>query len=245
MKEVAHRNEQFEKIEQLKAQFRASKQPIISMDTKKKELLGDFYRAGSVYTQVPFEAYDHDFPSFAHGNVIPHGIYDLTYNLGFITLGNSHDTAEFACDSLRLWWQHQGQYWYPNAHTLLILCDGGGSNGARHYVFKQALQTLADELGIEIRIAHYPPYTSKYNPIDHRLFPHVTRACQGIMFHTLEQVQALMEQTHTAQGLPVAVHILDRAYEIGRKVTHAFKDTMPIQFDDFLPHWNYRAVPSA
>jgi len=245
MKDAANRNEQFENIERLKAEFEAMKQPIISMDTKKKELLGDFYRAGTIYAQAPFEAYDHDFPSFAQGKVIPHGIYDLSHNLGFITLGNSHDTAEFACDSLRLWWQHQGQFLYPNAHSLLILCDGGGSNSSRHYVFKQALQALADELGITIRIAHYPPYTSKYNPIDHRLFPHVTRACQGVLFHTLEQVKSLMERTHTQQGLSVLVHILDHVYETGKTVADSFKMHIPIQFDDFLPQWNYCAIPSA
>jgi len=245
MNDVANRNEQFENIARLKAEFEAMQQPIISMDTKKKELLGDFYRSGSVYTQAPLEAYDHDFPSFAQGKVIPHGIYDLSHNLGFITLGNSHDTAEFACDSLRLWWQHQGQFLYPNAHSLLILCDGGGSNSSRHYVFKQALQALADELAITIRIAHYPPYTSKYNPIDHRLFPHVTRACQGVLFHTLEQVKSLMERTHTQQGLSVLVHILDHVYETAKTVSEAFKKQMPIRFDDFLPQWNYSAIPSA
>jgi hypothetical protein len=245
MKAVANRNEHFENIERLKKEFEEMAQPIISIDTRKKELLGDFYRAGTVYTQTQIEAHDHDFPSFAQGKAIPHGIYDLTHNLGFITLGNSHDTAEFACDSLRLWWQHQGQDLYPDAHTLLILCDGGGNNSSRHYVFKQALQALADELGITIRIAHYPPYTSKYNPIDHRLFPHITRACQGVLLHTLEQVQSLMERTHTQHGLRVAVHILDRLYETGKKVTNTFKDNMPIQFDDFLPQWNYCAIPSA
>jgi len=245
IKDVANRNEQFENITRLKAEFEAMKQPIISMDTKKKELLGDFYRAGTIYAQAQLDAYDHDFPSFAQGKVIPHGIYDLTHNLGFITLGNSHDTAEFACDSLRLWWRHQGQLLYPNAHSLLILCDGGGSNSSRHYVFKQALQALANELGITIRIAHYPPYTSKYNPIDHRLFPHVTRACQGVLFHTIEQIKSLMERTHTQQGLSVLVCILDRVYETGKAVPDTFKTHMPIQFDAFLPQWNYRAIPSA
>ena len=124
MKEVAHRNEQFENIRDLKAQYKQDKQVIISIDTKKKELLGDFYRAGRLYTQGDREAYDHDFPSFAHGKVIPHGIYDLTHNLGFITLGNSCDTADFACDSLRLWWHHQGHHLYPDAHSLL-------TNGAK------------------------------------------------------------------------------------------------------------------
>ena len=136
-------------------------------------------------------------------------------------------------------------FFFENTLSLLILCDGGGSNSSRHYVFKQALQALADELGITIRIAHYPPYTSKYNPIDHRLFPHVTRACQGVLFHTLEQVKSLMQRTHTQQGLSVLVHILDRVYETGRTVPDTFKKHMPILFDAFLPQWNYRAVPSA
>lgn len=245
MKEVAHRNEQFENIRNLQAQYRQEKQVIISIDTKKKELLGDFYRAGQIYTQQEIEAYDHDFASFAQGKVIPHGIYDLTHNLGFITLGNSHDTAEFACDSLRLWWTHQGQHLYPDAHSLLILCDGGGSNSSRHYVFKKALQNLADDLGLSIRVAHYPPYTSKYNPADHRLFPHITRACQGVIFHSLEQVKSLMERTQTQQGLRVCVHILEQLYETGRTVTDEFKNNLPILFDDFLPQWNYRAIPSA
>jgi len=156
MKDVANRNEQFENINRLTQAFREQHQPIISMDTKKKELLGDFYRAGTVYRQAQIDAFDHDFPSFAQGKAIPHGIYDLTHNLGFITLGNSHDTAEFACDSLRLWWQHQGCKLYPNAHSLLILCDGGGSNSSRHYVFKQALQQLADELGTRYALPTIP-----------------------------------------------------------------------------------------
>ena len=126
----------------------------------------------------------------------------------------------------------------------MILCDGGGSNSSRHYIFKQDLQALADEIGIEIRIAHYPPYTSKYNPIEHRMFSHVTRACQGVVFKSIALVKELMEKTHTRQGLRVTVQILDKVYQTGRKVVENFKETMRIVFDELLPNWNYTAVPS-
>ena len=245
MKETAHRNEQFENIARLKAEYRASGNPIISMDTKKKEYLGNFFRAGRLYTQYPLEVYDHDFASFAEGIVIPHGIYDMVKNTEYINLGTSKDTSEFACDSLRNWWYNQGQANYPDATSLLILCDGGGSNDARHYLFKADLQRLADEIGIEIRIAHYPPYTSKYNPIDHRLFPHVTRACHGAIFTSLEIVKQLMQRTKTQQGLSVVVQIIDKVYQTGRTVSDDFKKNMPIHFDEYLPQWNYTAVPNA
>lgn len=245
MKAVAHRNEQFENIKRLKAAYQAKGNPIISMDTKKKEYLGNFYRAGRVYTQQALEAYDHDFTSFADGVIIPHGIYDVMKNSGYINLGTSKDTGAFACDSLRNWWYNQGQQDYPNATAILILCDGGGSNSARQYLFKSDLQHLADELGVEIRIAHYPPYTSKYNPIDHRLFPHVSRACQGVIFKSLALVKRLMEKTKTQQGLRVTVQIIDKLYQTGRKVSDEFKNNMPIVFDDYLPQWNYRAIPNA
>lgn len=245
MRQVAHRNEQFENIRRLKAEFEAQGNPILSMDTKKKEHLGNFYRAGYLYTLEELRAYDHDFVSFADGVIIPHSLYDLRHNLGYIQIGTSHDTSEFAMDSLRHWWFTYGRWFYPAAFALLILCDGGGSNDARHHLFKADLQKLADELGIEIRIAHYPPYTSKYNPIEHRLFPHVTRACQGVLFTSVALVKELMEKTHTQTGLKVFVHLLDTVYEIGRKVAADFKETLRIVFDDYLPKWNYRAIPLA
>jgi len=245
MKDCQQRNEQFENIARLKTEYQASGNPIISIDTKKKEYLGNFFRAGRLYTQCPLEVYDHDFTSFAEGIVIPHGIYDVLKNTGYLNLGISKDTGEFACDSLRNWWYNRGQFDYPEASSLLILCDGGGSNNAQHYLFKSDLQHLADEIGIEIRIAHYPPYTSKYNPIDHRLFPHVTRACRGAVFSSLARVKYLMEQTKTQQGLTVIVQIIDKIYQTGRKVADEFKNNMPIVFDDYLPQWNYRAIPNA
>ena len=244
MKNVPHRNEQFEKIARLIAEYEQVGNPIMSMDTKKKEYLGNFYRAGHLYTLAPLLTYDHDFTSFAQGVVIPHGLYDLKQNIGYINLGRSKDTSQFACDCLRNWWYHQGQYDYPQATSILILCDGGGSNSSRHYIFKQDLQRLADEIGLEIRIAHYPPYTSKYNPIEHRLFPHVTRACQGVIFTSIELVKELVEKTTTSTGLNVTVHIIDKIYETGRKVADDFRETMKIVFDDFLPQWNYTAVPN-
>ncbi len=175
--------------------------------------------------------------------MIPHGIYDSQQNRGYITLGNSKDTSEFACESLKTWWNNYGKATYPNANSILAKCDGGGSNNANHYIFKEDLQKLVNEIGIELRIAHYPPYTSKYNPIEHRLFPHITRAGQGVIFTSLELVKALGEKTQTKTGLSVAVNILNKVYKTGRKVADNFKNTMQIVFDEYLPKWNYRAVP--
>ncbi len=245
MKEVANRDEQFENIARLRIEYEGSKyNPIISIDTKKKENLGNFYRDGHLYTRAEIETYDHDFKTFAEGVVIPHGIFDIKQNKGFINIGISKETGEFACDSLGNWWYQEGQYEYPNAFSILILCDGGGSNSSRHYLFKEDISKLSDEIGIEIRIAHYPPYTSKYNPIEHRLFPHVTRACQGVIFKNVETVKELIEKAKTTKGLKVTVQIIDKLYETGRKVTENFKENMKIHFDDYLPQWNYRVIPN-
>ncbi len=161
-----------------------------------------------------------------------------------MTLGTSGDTSEFACESIRKWWIDYGKIEYPKSKEILILCDGGGSNSSRHYIFKEDLQKLSNELKIEIRIAHYPPYTSKYNPIEHRLFPHITKACQGVIFKSIEVVNKLMASTTTTKGLTVVSSILDKTFEIGRKVADDFKESMTIKFDEFLPDWNYVAVPA-
>lgn len=154
-------------------------------------MIGNFFRAGTLQTQATVNTLDHDFPSLAEGVVIPHGIYDLKLNQGYDNLGTSHDTAEFAGDSLRQWWQDQGRASYPAATSILLLCDGGGSNSSRIHLFKAALAQFARETGLEVRVAHYPPYTSKYNPIEHRLFPHLQRACQGVIFTSVELVKEL------------------------------------------------------
>lgn len=239
------RNAQFENIAALQQRYLDSANPILSMDTKKKELLGNFYRAGQLYTQTVIRTFDHDFPSAASGVIIPHGLWDLKRNVGYLHLGTSHDTSEFACDNLYRWWCRHGQAQYPEATSLLLLCDGGGSNNATHYLFKEDLQKLADRMGIEIRVAHYPPYTSKFNPIEHRLFPHVTRACQGVVFETVDIVKQLMARTQTRTGLSVVVEVVDQLYQTGRKYAEDFKETMTIVFDEHLPKWNYTAVPRA
>ena len=244
MKSVEHRDEQFVKISTLVAGFRAVGNPIISFDVKKKEYLGNFYRDGHLYTREELHAFDHDFNSFAEQVIIPHGIYDVQRNLGYLHLGLSKDTSQFVCDCIRSWWLAYGRVEYPHATAILGLCDGGGGNGSRHYIFKEDLQKLVDELGIEIRIAHYPPYCSKYNPIEHRLFPHVTRACQGVLFTSIALVKELMEKTKTSKGLKVFVEIINTVYQTGRKVAEDFKQTMRIVFDNFLPAWNYRAIPA-
>jgi len=206
-------------------------------------LIGSLYRAGQLYTQEAIEVFDHDWASLAEGIAIPHGLYDLTANLGYIQIGTTHDTSEFACDSIRYWWNTYGKVRYPLAYSILLLCDGGGSNSSRHYIFKQDLQALVNELGIEIRIAHYPPYTSKYNPIEHRLFPHVSRVCQGMIFDRVQTVQELMAKATTRTGLQVFTSLLDKTYQTGRKVAQDFKANMKIVFDEFLPQWNYTAKP--
>jgi hypothetical protein len=237
------RNAQFENIARLKKKYLKLGVPVVSMDTKKKELMGNFYRDGVIDTQETIETNDHDFGSAGVGTVIPHAIYDVGRNLGYVHLNTSHDTSELACDSLAAWWEDHGRAAYPRAKKLLVLCDGGGSNSATRYVFKEELQKLANRLGIEIRVAHYPPYCSKYNPIEHRLFPHVTRACRGVIFRSLETVRYYMSKTETSTGLKIEVRVLEKVYETGRKCAAGFKKTMKIVFDKFLPKWNYRAVP--
>ena len=237
------RNAQFENIARLKKTYLKAGLPVISIDTKKKELMGNFYRDGTIDTQATIETNDHDFASAGTGTVIPHGIYDVGRNHGFVHLNTSHDTSELACDSIAAWWEDHGRAAYPRAKTLLVLCDGGGSNSASRYVFKEGLQKLANRLGIEIRVAHYPPYCSKYNPIEHRLFPHVTRACRGVIFRTLETVRYYISKAETTTGLTIKVRILDKVYQTGCKCAAGFKKTMKIVFDKVLPKWNYRAVP--
>ncbi len=167
----------------------------------------------------------------------------MTRNEGYVNIGTSRDTSEFACDSIEHWWEHYGKVFYPDADSILMLMDGGGSNSSRHYIFKQDLQALVDKIGIEIRIAHYPPHTSKWNPIEHRLFPHMTRSLQGMILTTHEFAKELIEKTTTKIGLRVFSTIFNRIYQIGRKVAKGFKESMRIVFDDELAQWNYVAVP--
>ena len=144
---------------------------------------------------------------------------------------------------MALWWEQAGRAANPHAKRLLVLGDGGGSNSATQYLFKEDLQGLANRLGLEIRVAHYPPYCSKHNPIEHQVFPHITRACQGVIFHTVDIARQFIALTKTTTGLRVTVRFLDKMYQTGRTYTVGFKHNMKIVFDDYLPKWNYRAVP--
>ncbi len=238
-----NRNVQFERIAELKALYEADGNPVVSVDTKKKEPIGNLFREGKIYTTQTLEVFDHDFPSLAEGVAIPHSIFDLVRNEAYVTIGTSRDTSEFACDSIRHWWYHYGKWHYPKATSILLLMDGGGSNSSRHYIFKQDIQDLADEIGVEIRIAHYPPYTSKWNPIEHRVFPHMTRSLQGVILTTHQLTKELIEKTTTKAGLKVVAWILNKVYKTGRTVAAGFKDSMRIVFDDVLGPWNYVAVP--
>lgn len=234
---------QFERIAELKQRYLPAGLPVISIDTKKKELLGNFYREGKLYTRETIAVLDHDFPSYGEGKIIPHGGYDLGKNKAHVHLGTSHDTTEFACDSVAHWWAAVGRRDHPHATQLLILCDGGGSNPAGSALFQQDLQALANRTGLTLRVAHYPSYCSKYNPIEHRVFPHLTRACEGVVFESVALVKQLMERTRTRSGLRVIVDILDRVYDTGRKAANHLKATLNIVADSLLPKWNYLISP--
>lgn len=237
------RNAQFENIARLKQEYLDGGKPVISIDTKKKEMLGNFHRDGVTDAVEPTIVNDHDFASSSDGKVIPHGIYDVRKNEASLHLNGSHDTTELACKSIELWWHEQGQSDYSDADEVLILCDGGGSNSSSAYIFKEDLQALSNRLGLKLRIAHYPPYCSKYNPIEHRVFPHVTRACKGVPLETIETAQHYMAKAATTTGLKVVVRIIDKVFETGRRYAADFKENMKIQFDELLPKWNYTANP--
>mgnify|MGYP001219393899 CR=1 FL=1 len=245
IKEVANRDAQFTNIDSLVAQYQAIDCPILSMDTKKKEWLGSFYRAGKIYTlNEAAQAWDHDFSSMANGQMIPHGLYDQRRNEAYMHLGTSRDTAEFALDALLSWWENHGVVHYNGVKKLLLLCDGGGSNNCRHYLFKEAIHLFTQKTGLEVRVAHYPAYCSKYNPIEHRVFPYVTKALKGIMIDSVKTAKKLIEQrAKTKTGLKVFAKVIEKQYEKGKKASKEFLDKLPIIFDDFLPLWNYKTVP--
>jgi len=237
-----NRNEQFENIAEIKESFEKKGYPVISVDTKKKEAIGEYSRLGdSLYGKEAQITLDHDFKTTDSQTAVPHGIYDIKENAGYITIGKSSDTSEFVCDNIKNWWLKIGITLYPLVKCLLILCDGGGSNSSRHYIFKEDLKKLAMIIGIDIRIAHYPPYCSKWNPIEHKLFPYVSKAIRGANITSIRMLGKQIERTKTKTGLKVEVAISRKTYNPGRKVQDGFKENMPIEFDDYLPKWNYVA----
>jgi hypothetical protein len=238
------RDAQFIRMGQWIEQYETEGNPWFSIDTKSKEHLGTLYRKGRVLSSSPFLAFDHDYPSWADGVVIPHGIYDRRLNLGHINLGLSRDTSQFACDSFRWFWNRIGKQRYPNATSILWVCDGGGSNSSRKYIFKHDLQCLSETIGLDIRVAHYPPYCSKYNPIERRFFSQVGRVCAGMLFDTVERVVELMRKTTTRTGLRTTVNVIKTLYPKKRNATDEMKENLRIVFDDLLPRWNYMATPN-
>jgi hypothetical protein len=236
-----NREAQFQKIARFREVFAACGLPILSFDTKKKERLGNFDRGECYYGRDQRRVNDHDFASASLGIVIPHGIYDVVRNHGYITLGTSKDTSEFVCDNLLWYWQQDLQWQYPQADAALLLCDGGGSNHCRHHLVKWDLFHLAQQIGIHLLIAHYPAYCSKWNPIEHRLFCHLQRAWNGAIFHTIDLVKELALTTSTQTGLTVSVRINTKRYATGRTLSEASRQHLyeHVLFDDEIPQWNY------
>lgn len=239
--ESADRDAQFRRIAEVKRQFLARGWPVISVDTKKKELLGNFFRPGRGWTDGQVRAFDHDFPSAASGKVIPYGVYDVGANEGFVLLAEGADTGELAADAVRRWWFRRGVWQYADAEEILALADCGGSNGYRLPLFREALCGAAQRIGRSIRVAHLPPYCSKYNPIDHRLFCHLTRSLQGVLCRTVNVLRDAFARTTTAAGLRVVVELARRTYQAGVKATDDYLAHELIRRDSRLPQFNYVA----
>jgi hypothetical protein len=234
------RDAQFQHIARRRAWYERCGWPVISIDTKKKELLGEFFRAGRAYTDGVLHVADHDFAS-SDERLVPYGVFDTVWNEALLLLARGADTSQLASDAIWRWWQRLGRQYYEHAPRLLVLCDCGGSNGYRHHRFKEDLCELATRLGRDIEVAHYPPGCSKYNPIEHRLFCHVTRSMQSAVLRTIEVARDLIARTTTANDLHVVAHIARRTYIKGRRATDEFLDQMPIVYNKFLPQLNYTA----
>ena len=237
--EYAQRDKQFKIIFELVA-IMSLETPIISIDCKKKERLGNLYRAGKIYATGALKVFDHDYHYLSRGVVIPHGIYDLHRNEGYLSIGGSHETAAFIADNLLWWWDNYGIHNYPDTKSILILCDAGGGNSYRHYAFKKQMLILAEKTGIDFIICHYPPYASKWNPIEHRLFCHVQKAIEGVVFSDYEIVKELISKTKTDTGLNVVVRLNLKEYPTGMKTDKAEIDFSRIQFNQAIPELSYR-----
>ena len=240
------RNAQFEYIAARVEAFGTRGQPAISVDTKKKELVGDFKNAGRQWRpkSQPQEVRTHDFIDEVLGKAIPYGVYDLAANSAWVSVGNDHDTAEFAVEAIRRWWQNMGRSRYPQATELLITADGGGSNSGRCRLWKVALQCLADESGLSISVCHYPPGTSKWNKIEHRVFGQITINWRGKPLTSLAVMVELIGGTQTKTGLVVRAALDEGLYPIGMKVTDEQLEAVKLHRAKFHGEWNYTIKPS-
>ena len=240
------RDAQFCFINDTAEEFLNNEEPVISVDTKKKENIGNFKNNGSEYRpqKDPRQVLDHDFPLPELGKVAPYGIYVVNNNTGFINLGISHDTPEFAGESVYQWWQCVGKNTFPNAKRLYITCDGGGSNGSRVWLWKYYLQELSNLTGLEIHVSHFPPGTSKWNKVEHRLFCYISKNWQGQPLIDIETTISLIGSTTTEKGLTVKCRLDENHYETGKKITEEQKDQLNIIFNGPNEKWNYIIIPN-
>ena len=239
------RDAQFGHIAKTVADYQAAGDPVVSVDTKKKELIGDFKNGGKEWQPAgaPENVRVYDFIDPELGKVAPYGVYDLTANTGWVSVGIDHDTAEFAVESIRRWWREMGVSAYPRARRLLITADCGGSNGYRVRLWRRELQKLADEQQLSIQVCHFPPGTSKWNKIEHRMFCHVTANWRGRPLVSREVVVNLIGSTTTREGLRIKAALDENAYAPGIKVTDEELATLAIERDEFHGEWNYRLRP--
>jgi len=239
------RNAQFEHINATADEFLQRKQPVVSVDTKKKELVGDFKNNGREWQpkNTPEKALVHDFPQDATGKAIPYGVYDMGRNEAWVNVGRDHDTPTFAVASIRRWWSVMGSSRYPDAEELFITADAGGSNGYRLRAWKHELQKFADETNMRVRVSHFPPGTSKWNKIEHRLFCHITGNWRGKPLRTFETIVDLIGNTRTAAGLRVKAKLDKRKYPTGVVTTKAEMDALSLHRDEFRGEWNYELRP--
>lgn len=238
------RDEQFRYLNKLKRMFLTLGKAEISVDAKKKELIGDFKNDGRTWRKEAIEVLDHDFPSLAEGKLIPFGIYDLKENNGHVYCGTSFETSEFAVDSICKWWEDYGQKQYPNQFEILILCDSGGSNGYRRRSWKWFLQTkLVDYFGLTVHVCHYPPGASKYNPIERKLFSFITKNWAGEPLTSNEKALSFIRSTKTESGLKVKAFLVEKEYEKGIKVSDEQMRSLNIKHSKVCPQWNYCIRP--
>lgn len=241
------RDAQFEHINAAVIAMQAAGQPVISIDTKKKELIGPYKNAGSDYRPqgCPDEVKVHDFIDAEFGKVVPYGVYDIAANAGCVSVGVDNDTAQFSVNSIRRWLDVMGRARYPQSDRLMITADGGGSNGSRVRLFKVELQKLANETGLTLQVCHYPPGTSKWNKIEHRLFCHITQTWRGKPLTSRLAVVELIAATTTTAGLLVRCELDTRSYPKGIKTSDAEMAALNIKGDTFHPEWNYTIAPSS
>ena len=238
------RDQQFAHIQEQRTEHQANGQPVISVDTKKKELVGDFKNPGRIWCQAPERVQIHDFPGDAVGRAISYGIYDLQHSHGTVYVGQSADTPAFAVDNIAHWCRTEMPERFPGATQLMIEADCGGSNGYRSRVWKQTLQEkVADALGLTITVCHYPRGTSKWNPIEHRLFSGIGKTWAGCPLRSFDDILHYIGDTKTETGLRVQAHLITETYEKGVKVPDAEMDALCIQPHDVCPQWNYTIHP--